>query len=226
MRCPTLKERYCPRPIVSTLMPFWGLYWMSWKMMAGMIGQRGTVPIRPRLLVGHTCGALRRWASLVWVRSPAARAQTAPPRPNRWFQMACPRWSNHSTGATTGHTSVTSSSTRGHRLAAPRELGRRLIPSRWSTLARSVLDATVRVHGPRGTQPAWRASANLNNRPLNQLYAESWAPAGLEAVISMSIHGPDPVRAVSPVALLMRKHQGKPVILREVVESPHAGGAQ
>lgn len=52
------------------------------------------------------------------------------------------------------------------------------------------------------------ASTSLNNRPLNQLYAESWAPAGLEAVISMSIHGPDPVRAVSPVALLMRKHQG------------------
>ncbi|SDN14292.1 peptide/nickel transport system substrate-binding protein [Halogranum gelatinilyticum] len=54
------------------------------------------------------------------------------------------------------------------------------------------------------------ASTDLNNRPLNQLYAESWAPAGLEAVISMSIHGPDPIRAVSPVALLMRKHQGSP----------------
>lgn len=52
------------------------------------------------------------------------------------------------------------------------------------------------------------ASTSLNNRPLNQLYAESWHPNGLEAAISMSIHGPDPVRAISPVALLSRKVKG------------------
>jgi peptide/nickel transport system substrate-binding protein len=45
----------------------------------------------------------------------------------------------------------------------------------------------------------------LNDRPLNQLYAQSWATKGLEAVVSMSTHGPDPQRGLDPNPLLMRR---------------------
>jgi peptide/nickel transport system substrate-binding protein len=48
----------------------------------------------------------------------------------------------------------------------------------------------------------------LNDRPLNQLYAQSWATKGLEAVISMSTHGPDPQRGLDPNPLLMRRTEG------------------
>lgn len=48
----------------------------------------------------------------------------------------------------------------------------------------------------------------LNDRPLNQLYAQSWATKGLEAVISMSTHGPDPQRGLDPNPLLMRRTAG------------------
>ncbi|GGN92493.1 ABC transporter substrate-binding protein [Haloarcula pellucida] len=51
-------------------------------------------------------------------------------------------------------------------------------------------------------------STELNDRPLNQLYAQSWATKGLEAVISMSTHGPDPQRGLDPNPLLMRRSAG------------------
>ncbi|WP_242406255.1 ABC transporter substrate-binding protein [Halostagnicola larsenii] len=44
----------------------------------------------------------------------------------------------------------------------------------------------------------------LDDRPLNQLYAQSWTANGLEAVISMSSQGPDPQRGLDPNPLLMR----------------------
>lgn len=50
-------------------------------------------------------------------------------------------------------------------------------------------------------------SVDLNDRPLNQLYAQSWNTPGLEAVISMSTHGPDPQRGLDPNPLLMRRHK-------------------
>ena len=50
--------------------------------------------------------------------------------------------------------------------------------------------------------------AELNDRPLNQLYAQSWSTKGLEAVISMSTHGPDPQRGLDPNPLLMRATEG------------------
>ncbi|UHQ98616.1 ABC transporter substrate-binding protein (plasmid) [Natrinema zhouii] len=50
--------------------------------------------------------------------------------------------------------------------------------------------------------------ARLNDRPLNQLYAQSWSTKGLEAVISMSTHGPDPQRGLDPNPLLMRRSEG------------------
>lgn len=50
----------------------------------------------------------------------------------------------------------------------------------------------------------------LNNRPLNQLYAQSWTPAGLENMVSMSTHGPDPQRGLDPNPLLMRRHKSSP----------------
>ncbi|WP_394346449.1 ABC transporter substrate-binding protein [Haloarcula amylovorans] len=49
---------------------------------------------------------------------------------------------------------------------------------------------------------------DLNDRPLNQLYAQSWATKGLEAVLSMSTHGPDPQRGLDPNPLLMRRTKG------------------
>ena len=52
--------------------------------------------------------------------------------------------------------------------------------------------------------------ATLNDRPLNQLYAQSWNTPGLEAVISMSTHGPDPQRGLDPNPLLMRRTEGNP----------------
>ncbi|AGB31795.1 extracellular solute-binding protein family 5 [Natrinema pellirubrum DSM 15624] len=51
-------------------------------------------------------------------------------------------------------------------------------------------------------------AVELNDRPLNQLYAQSWATKGLEAVISMSTHGPDPQRGLDPNPLLMRRTEG------------------
>ena len=51
-------------------------------------------------------------------------------------------------------------------------------------------------------------NVELNDRPLNQLYAQSWATKGLEAVISMSTHGPDPQRGLDPNPLLMRRSAG------------------
>jgi len=45
----------------------------------------------------------------------------------------------------------------------------------------------------------------LNDRPLNQLYAQSWDTKGLEAILSMSTHGPDPQRGLDPNPLLMRR---------------------
>ncbi|WP_435156667.1 ABC transporter substrate-binding protein [Haladaptatus sp. DFWS20] len=53
-------------------------------------------------------------------------------------------------------------------------------------------------------------SAKLNDRPLNQLYAQSWNTPGLQAVISMSTHGPDPQRGLDPNPLLMRRHKDNP----------------
>ncbi|ELY56383.1 ABC transporter substrate-binding protein [Natronococcus jeotgali] len=47
-------------------------------------------------------------------------------------------------------------------------------------------------------------TAQLNDRPLNQLYAQSWTAKGLEAAISMSTQGPDPQRGLDPNPLLMR----------------------
>nr|WP_232686289.1 ABC transporter substrate-binding protein [Halobacterium zhouii] len=54
------------------------------------------------------------------------------------------------------------------------------------------------------------ASVTLNDRPLNQLYAQSWNTPGLEAVVSMSTHGPDPQRGLDPNPLLMRRHKNSP----------------
>lgn len=51
-------------------------------------------------------------------------------------------------------------------------------------------------------------SVELNDRPMNQLYAQSWSTKGLEAVISMSTHGPDPQRGLDPNPLLMRRSEG------------------
>lgn len=51
-------------------------------------------------------------------------------------------------------------------------------------------------------------AVELNDRPLNQLYAQSWSTAGLEAVVSMSTHGPDPQRGLDPNPLLMRRTEG------------------
>ncbi|WP_425498487.1 ABC transporter substrate-binding protein [Haloprofundus halobius] len=51
-------------------------------------------------------------------------------------------------------------------------------------------------------------AVELNDRPLNQLYAQSWSTKGLEAVISMSTHGPDPQRGLDPNPLLMRRTEG------------------
>nr|WP_255681828.1 ABC transporter substrate-binding protein [Natrinema sp. SYSU A 869] len=51
-------------------------------------------------------------------------------------------------------------------------------------------------------------AVGLNDRPLNQLYAQSWKTRGLEAVISMSTHGPDPQRGLDPNPLLMRATEG------------------
>ncbi|WP_394347931.1 ABC transporter substrate-binding protein [Halorussus salinisoli] len=50
----------------------------------------------------------------------------------------------------------------------------------------------------------------LNDRPLNQLYAQSWNTPGLEAIVSMSTHGPDPQRGLDPNPLLMRRHKDNP----------------
>jgi peptide/nickel transport system substrate-binding protein len=50
----------------------------------------------------------------------------------------------------------------------------------------------------------------LNDRPLNQLYAQSWNTPGLQAVVSMSTHGPDPQRGLDPNPLLMRRHKDNP----------------
>lgn len=54
------------------------------------------------------------------------------------------------------------------------------------------------------------ASVKLNDRPLNQLYAQSWNTPGLQAVVSMSTHGPDPQRGLDPNPLLMRRHKDNP----------------
>nr|WP_273742189.1 ABC transporter substrate-binding protein [Natrinema soli] len=51
-------------------------------------------------------------------------------------------------------------------------------------------------------------AVELNDRPLNQLYAQSWETRGLEAIISMSTHGPDPQRGLDPNPLLMRATEG------------------
>lgn len=54
------------------------------------------------------------------------------------------------------------------------------------------------------------APARLIDRPLNQLYAQSWDTPGLENVFSMSTHGPDPVRGIGPNALMMRRYNESP----------------
>jgi len=51
------------------------------------------------------------------------------------------------------------------------------------------------------------ATVDLTDRPLNQLYAESWTTQGLERMISMSSHGPDPQRGLDPNPFLMRLHE-------------------
>lgn len=51
---------------------------------------------------------------------------------------------------------------------------------------------------------------SLDNRPLNQLYAQSWTTTGLENMISMSTHGPDPQRGLDPNPLLMRRYKSNP----------------
>jgi peptide/nickel transport system substrate-binding protein len=51
------------------------------------------------------------------------------------------------------------------------------------------------------------ASVELNDRPLNQLYAQSWDTPGLQAMVSMSTHGPDPQRGLDPNPLMMRRHE-------------------
>lgn len=54
------------------------------------------------------------------------------------------------------------------------------------------------------------ASVSLNDRPLNQLYAQSWNTPGLQAMVSMSTHGPDPQRGLDPNPLLMRRSKDSP----------------
>ena len=54
------------------------------------------------------------------------------------------------------------------------------------------------------------APVSLNDRPLNQLYAQSWNTPGLQAVVSMSTHGPDPQRGLDPNPLLMRRYKTNP----------------
>ena len=54
------------------------------------------------------------------------------------------------------------------------------------------------------------APARIIDRPLSQLYAQSWDTPGLENVVSMSTHGPDPVRGIGPNALMMRRYKGSP----------------
>lgn len=54
------------------------------------------------------------------------------------------------------------------------------------------------------------ASVELIDRPLNQLYAESWATRGLEHMISMSSQGPDPQRGIDPNPFLMRLYKENP----------------
>ncbi|GAA0456068.1 ABC transporter substrate-binding protein [Halococcus dombrowskii] len=54
------------------------------------------------------------------------------------------------------------------------------------------------------------APARIIDRPLNQLYAQSWDTPGLENVFSMSTHGPDPVRGIGPNALLTRRSKDSP----------------
>ncbi|HZD44051.1 MAG TPA: hypothetical protein VE134_08360, partial [Methanomicrobiales archaeon] len=51
---------------------------------------------------------------------------------------------------------------------------------------------------------------SLNDRPLNQLYAQSWNTPGLQAMVSMSTHGPDPQRGLDPNPLLMRRSKDSP----------------
>lgn len=51
------------------------------------------------------------------------------------------------------------------------------------------------------------APSKLIDRPLNQLYAQSWDTAGLENMISMSSQGPDPQRGLDPNPFLMRLHK-------------------
>ncbi|WP_227356015.1 ABC transporter substrate-binding protein [Haladaptatus salinisoli] len=51
------------------------------------------------------------------------------------------------------------------------------------------------------------APMKLIDRPLNQLYAQSWETSGLENMISMSSQGPDPQRGLDPNPFLMRLHK-------------------
>ncbi|WP_129113727.1 ABC transporter substrate-binding protein [Halegenticoccus tardaugens] len=50
------------------------------------------------------------------------------------------------------------------------------------------------------------APVEMIDRPLNQLYAQSWDTPGLEHMVSMSSHGPDPQRGLDPNPFLMRFH--------------------
>jgi peptide/nickel transport system substrate-binding protein len=54
------------------------------------------------------------------------------------------------------------------------------------------------------------APTDMSDRPLNQLYAQSWDTPGLEKMVSMSTHGPDPQRGLDPNPLLMRRHEENP----------------
>jgi peptide/nickel transport system substrate-binding protein len=54
------------------------------------------------------------------------------------------------------------------------------------------------------------APVRIIDRPMNQLYAQSWTDEGLENVVSMSTHGPDPVRGIGPNALMMRRYKKSP----------------
>lgn len=51
------------------------------------------------------------------------------------------------------------------------------------------------------------APMTLIDRPLNQLYAQSWETGGLENMISMSSQGPDPQRGLDPNPFLMRLYE-------------------
>ena len=51
------------------------------------------------------------------------------------------------------------------------------------------------------------APMELIDRPLNQLYAQSWETGGLENMISMSSQGPDPQRGLDPNPFLMRLYK-------------------